>query len=131
MADPTAALTWEGHSLQFLDQTLLPAQERWIAATSAAQVAEAIRRLAVRGAPLIGIAAGYGMALGISTEPTAEGVERAARELRDARPTAVNLVHAVDRVRAAALAAPPGAAMAGAAAAEALAIHADEDAAST
>jgi methylthioribose-1-phosphate isomerase len=63
--------------------------------TSAAEVADAIRRLAIRGAPLIGVAAAYGAAL--------DGASPAACEiLKAARPTAVNLAWAVDRVRAAA-----------------------------
>ena len=82
----------------------------------------AIGRLAVRGAPLIGIAAGYGLAMATAA---GEDLDRAARVLREARPTAVNLAWAVDRVRAAARA---GGAVA--ARAEAERIHADEDAAS-
>ena len=117
--------------MRLLDQTLLPGRELWIEPSGAAQTADAIRRLAVRGAPLIGIAAAYGMAIEVAADPSAESVERAARELRPARPTAVNLAHAVDRVHAAALGAAPGPAMAEAAIAEAEAIHAEEDAATT
>ena len=144
----TPALTWDGRSLRLLDQTLLPAEEAWIDLEGAADTAAAIARLAVRGAPNIGIAAAYGLAMQIAktTQPTqiagAEGlapateraagdddVRAAARVLRDARPTAVNLAWAVDRVEAVALRAPP-AERAAAARAEAEAIHAGEDAAS-
>ena len=92
----------------------------------AADVAGAIRRLAIRGAPLIGVAAAYGIALEVARDPSA--LEVACDELRGARPTAVNLAHAVDRVHAA-VAAAPGA-PAGAALAEARAIEAEEEAAS-
>jgi methylthioribose-1-phosphate isomerase len=121
----TAALRWDGTRLEILDQTLLPHREEWLELRGAADTAEAIRRLAVRGAPLIGIAAAYGLAL----EITAHGADsaRAGMELlRGARPTAVNLAWAVDRVWAAA-----AASGADAARAEAERIEAEEEAAST
>jgi methylthioribose-1-phosphate isomerase len=123
------ALRFEGCLLRVLDQTRLPWDEDEIELRTAAEVAEAIRRLAVRGAPLIGVAAAYGLALELAADPRVDALERASVELRDARPTAVNLARAVDRVRAAALAAGPER-MAGAARAEADAIHAEEVAAS-
>ena len=88
--------------MEALDQTALPLHERWLALSSAAEVAEAIRRLAIRGAPLIGVAAAYGVALELRGEPTPAGLERACSLLARARPTAVNLAHAVERVRRAA-----------------------------
>ena len=106
-------LRWDGRALHVLDQTLLPAEEAVITLTGAADTAEAIRRLAVRGAPLIGIAAAYGLAMEVARTPTAEALERAAALLSGARPTARNLGWAVERVVAAALAVPddlPGAA---------------------
>jgi S-methyl-5-thioribose-1-phosphate isomerase len=112
-----------------LDQTLLPSAEVWVTLEGAADTAQAIRRLAVRGAPLIGIAAAYGLAMEVARQPGLGTLERAWELLRSARPTAVNLAYAVDRVRAAALAAGP-ATMAGAARDEAQRIHAEEDAAS-
>jgi methylthioribose-1-phosphate isomerase len=126
---PHPALRWDGRRLAVLDQTKLPAREEWIALSGAADTAAAIRRLAARGAPLIGIVAAYGLALEVAAAPGPETLERAAAVLRAARPTAVNLGWAVDRVRAAALAAAPGG-MADAARAEAERIHAEEDAAS-
>ncbi|MBV9682848.1 MAG: S-methyl-5-thioribose-1-phosphate isomerase [Solirubrobacterales bacterium] len=102
------ALRFDGDALVVLDQTLLPWRERYLRLTDAAQVADAIRRLAVRGAPMIGVAAAYAMAL----DPRPE-------LLKAARPTAVNLARAVDRVAAA----PDPIA-------EARAIHAEEEAAS-
>ncbi|MBV9944991.1 MAG: S-methyl-5-thioribose-1-phosphate isomerase [Solirubrobacterales bacterium] len=102
------ALRFDGDALVLLDQTQLPWRERYLRLTSAEQVADAIRRLAVRGAPMIGVAAAYAMAL----DPRPE-------LLKAARPTAVNLARAVDRVAAA-----PNRL------AEARAIHAEEEAAS-
>jgi methylthioribose-1-phosphate isomerase len=66
----------------------------------ARDTAEAIRRLAVRGAPLIGVAAGYGLAMAVADDP--ESLDAAAQELAQARPTARNLRWAVERVAAAA-----------------------------
>jgi methylthioribose-1-phosphate isomerase len=66
---------------------------------TAGEVADAIRRLAIRGAPLIGVAAAYGVALEAVRDPAA--AEPACELLRGTRPTAVNLAHALDRVRAA------------------------------
>jgi methylthioribose-1-phosphate isomerase len=123
------AVRFDGRSLRALDQTALPWQERELELDSAAAVADAIRRLAIRGAPLIGVAAAYGVALELLSEPTHEALERACALLRAARPTAVNLAHAVDRVQAAAsAAAEPG--VADAALAEARAIESEEEAAS-
>jgi len=95
-----AALRWDGERLAILDQTLLPHREEWIELRGAADTAEAIRRLAVRGAPLIGIAAGYGLAMEIAG--ASGDAAQAMDALREARPTAVNLAWAVDRVWAAA-----------------------------
>jgi methylthioribose-1-phosphate isomerase len=112
-----------------LDQTRLPAEEVWLSLAGARDTAEAIRRLAVRGAPNIGIAAAYGLAMELSARPSLGALEEASELLVDARPTAVNLAWAVERVRAAALGAGPSA-LASAARAEAQRIHAQEDAAS-
>ena len=101
-AEALVAVRFEGRSLRALDQTLLPFQERELELESAAAVAEAIRRLQIRGAPLIGVAAAYGVAVELQREPTESALERACAALRAARPTAVNLAYAVDRVHAAA-----------------------------
>ena len=124
------ALRWDGRRLEILDQTLLPGTEAWLTLAGAEDTAEAIRRLAVRGAPLIGIAAAYGLAMEVGHQPGLGALERGWATLRQARPTAVNLAYAVDRVRAAALAAGPTT-IAAAARAEAQRIHAEEDAASS
>jgi methylthioribose-1-phosphate isomerase len=128
-AEPVVALRWDGRTLSVLDQTKLPAREAWLTLTGAADTAAAIRRLAVRGAPLIGMVAAYGLAMEVTRQPGLGALEEGAEVLAGARPTAVNLAWAVERVRAAALAAGP-VSMAGAARAEAERIHAEEDAAS-
>jgi methylthioribose-1-phosphate isomerase len=121
------ALRWDGRRLSVLDQTLLPHAETWLTLTGAADTAQAIRRLAVRGAPNIGIAAGYGLAMELAARPSLGALEEASELLVAARPTAVNLAWAVARVRAAALGAGPST-IASAARAEAQRLHADEDA---
>jgi methylthioribose-1-phosphate isomerase len=87
-------LRWEGGALLVLDQRALPGEERWIRCESAAQVADCIRTLAVRGAPAIGIAAAYAMALAAAG---GEDLPAAAQMLRATRPTAVNLGWALER----------------------------------
>jgi methylthioribose-1-phosphate isomerase len=126
---PHPALRWDGRRLAILDQTRLPGAEVWLALEGAADTAQAVRRLAVRGAPLIGVAAAYGLAMEVARQPGLGTLEAGWELLRSARPTAVNLAYAVDRVRSAALAAGP-VAMAGAAREEAERIHAEEDASS-
>ena len=83
---------FEDGALLILDQRALPAEERWIRCETVEQVAQFIRTLAVRGAPAIGIAAAYAMAL-------AEDRDAAAELLRSTRPTAVNLAWALERTR--------------------------------
>jgi methylthioribose-1-phosphate isomerase len=102
---PAVPLRWDGERLHVLDQTRLPAEEVVLELTGAADTAAAIRRLAVRGAPLIGVAAAYGLAMEVARVPTREAMERAATLIDGARPTARNLAWAVERVRDAALAA--------------------------
>ena len=91
-------LRWDGEALHVLDQTRLPAAEVVITLRGADDTAEAIRRLAVRGAPLIGIAAAYGLAMEVARGGS---LERGAAVLAGARPTARNLGWAVERVVAA------------------------------
>ena len=57
------AIRWSGDALWLLDQTRLPAEERWLRYTDPASVAQAIQTMVVRGAPAIGIAAAYAMVL--------------------------------------------------------------------
>jgi methylthioribose-1-phosphate isomerase len=123
------ALRLDGDVLRALDQTELPWREHELELRTAAQVADAIRRLAIRGAPLIGVAAAYGLALELARDPAPNALDRACELLRAARPTAVNLSYAVDRVARAVRAAPTTEPHA-AALAEARAIEAEEQAAS-
>jgi methylthioribose-1-phosphate isomerase len=122
------ALRFDGTTLWAIDQTALPWDERRLELRSAADVAAAIRRLAIRGAPLIGVAGAYGVVLELTRDPGPGALEHARAVLRDARPTAVNLRLAVDRVHEAARAA--GAGRLAAALREARAIEAEEEAAS-
>jgi methylthioribose-1-phosphate isomerase len=122
-------LHWDGRTLRALDQTRLPFDSVILELRDARETADAIRRLAIRGAPLIGVAAGYGLAMEVSRDPTLGGLERGWEVLRDARPTAANLAWAVDRVREAALRGGPTG-LAGRARAEAEAIEAEETAGS-
>ena len=82
-----------------IDQTLLPHRFEVITLRSADEAAAAIRDMVVRGAPLIGAAAAYGMALAMATDPSDAGLEGAGERLNAARPTAVNLRWAVERMR--------------------------------
>src|SRR5688572_26578576 len=100
-------LRWDGERLHVLDQTLLPAAESVLVLEGAEDTAAAIERLAVRGAPLIGVAAAFGLAMEVAREPALGALERGADRLASCRPTARNLAWAVERVRAAALAAGP------------------------
>jgi len=88
-------IRWRGDALELLDQRRLPRQEVYVACRSASEVAAAIRDMVVRGAPAIGVAAAFGMALAAKN---GDDVRRAAKELRAARPTAVNLGWAIDRM---------------------------------
>jgi methylthioribose-1-phosphate isomerase len=128
LTESAPPLSWDGTSLRVLDQTRLPAEEVVLTLTGAADTAAAIRRLAVRGAPLIGVAAAYGLAMEVANTPTTAALERGAAVLAGARPTARNLGWAVERILAAAIAAPDD--IAAAARAEAEAIHREDEAAS-
>lgn len=88
-------MMWDGDALLMLDQRVLPQETSWLRLTSWQQVAEAIRDMAVRGAPAIGIAAAYGMALAALR---GDDRELAHQGLAASRPTAVNLFWALDRV---------------------------------
>lgn len=95
--DRVRAVQWQGDHLRLLDQRLLPREERWMDCLDAGQVTQAIRDLVVRGAPAIGIAAAWGVVLAAQQ---GEPLEPALTMLRGARPTAVNLMWALDRMRA-------------------------------
>ena len=88
-------LEWEDNRLKLIDQTKLPDELTYVYCDNYQDVIVAIRDMIVRGAPAIGVAAAFGMALA-----DIEGVDldKAAEEIKAARPTAVNLFWAVDRV---------------------------------
>jgi methylthioribose-1-phosphate isomerase len=87
-----------GDAVRLLDQRRLPEEEAWLSLTTAEQVADAIRTLAVRGAPAIGVAAAYGLAVEARRGAGADRLREAAARLAAARPTAVNLEWAVRRM---------------------------------
>ena len=93
-------IQWDGTELRILDQRLLPHRVEFLSLTTCAETALTIRDMAVRGAPAIGCAAAFGMALAAQHLP--DGFQEALRKMEEAgamleatRPTAVNLAHAV------------------------------------
>ncbi|TJY41523.1 S-methyl-5-thioribose-1-phosphate isomerase [Cohnella pontilimi] len=100
------SVRWNDGALDLLDQRLLPEETVYLRLTTPQEVWEAIRELKVRGAPAIGIAAAYGVVLGVqrngqaSGRELAEEVRRQAEYLATSRPTAVNLFWALDRMKA-------------------------------
>jgi methylthioribose-1-phosphate isomerase len=105
--DRVRPLRWTGQALEVLDQRRLPFVTEYITATDSDAVAAAIRDLAVRGAPAIGIAAAWGVVLAARSVEASDGAEAAValepalQRLNAARPTAVNLAWALARMRAA------------------------------
>ncbi|MBS4912785.1 MAG: S-methyl-5-thioribose-1-phosphate isomerase [Veillonella sp.] len=107
MNEPLRSINWTGEELILLDQTKLPGEEVYIHCTDWRQVGEAIKKLRVRGAPAIGVAAAYGLILA-AKEAVAKASEPGAaekslfleysEELKNTRPTAVNLAWAIDRI---------------------------------
>ena len=98
------AIRWKGTALALLDQTRLPVEEVWDDYTDYRAVAEAIRRLVVRGAPAIGISAAYAVCLAALEHQDRPGdfrpgLEASLETLAASRPTAVNLFWALDRMR--------------------------------
>ncbi|QQR74700.1 MAG: S-methyl-5-thioribose-1-phosphate isomerase [Holophagales bacterium] len=94
--DEVVPLRWANGALSLLDQTRLPHEERWLEVRSVDDLAEAIVRLAVRGAPAIGIAAAYGVAIAAASGGRTAAAAAIPR-LDATRPTAVNLRWALDR----------------------------------
>lgn len=87
--------------LEILDQTLLPHQEKWLQILTTDDMIEAIKQLRVRGAPLIGVAASLQLAQSAIQGTTQAELLNKAQALYDARPTAVNLMNCIDRIRSA------------------------------
>jgi len=98
-------LEWKKGKLYLLDQTRLPLQERYVACATYQDVARAIRDMVVRGAPAIGVAAAFGMLLGARQSKAGtpavleKHMSQVARALIATRPTAVNLLWAVEKMR--------------------------------
>ncbi|MFG2638810.1 S-methyl-5-thioribose-1-phosphate isomerase [Streptomyces sp. NPDC048362] len=104
MPQELRAVHWTGSGLVLIDQTRLPHRTETVDVRDVDTLVDAIRRLVVRGAPAIGAAGGYGVALALlqgEREGWTDGeVLRAISRIRGARPTAVNLMVSVDRVAA-------------------------------
>ncbi len=104
--DSIRAVSWEDGALHLLDQRLLPTQEKYLRLDDSAAVAAAIREMVVRGAPAIGISAGYAAVLAARNRFAASaagwrtGFEQDLAVVQQARPTAVNLQWALQRMRA-------------------------------
>ena len=101
--DTLRPIEWRGDRLRLLDQRLLPQQVEYLECTDHAQVAAAIHALAVRGAPAIGIAGAWGLVLAAQASVAAgrtdiASLDAAAAQLVAARPTAVNLAWAIQRM---------------------------------
>ena len=103
----TIWLAADGETVEVLDQTKLPHEVAVRPLTSLADAAEAIRTMVVRGAPLIGVTAAYGIALAMREESSDEGLARAVETLAATRPTAINLRWALDRTAQALRSVPP------------------------
>ena len=98
-----STLTWKRNALTLLDQTKLPGKVSFVVCRDVHAVFDAIRRLAVRGAPAIGVAAAFGLYLGVrnvkTTREFLKEVKRISSFLQSARPTAVNLKWALERMK--------------------------------
>src|SRR6476620_11191711 len=98
-------IEWQGDVIVMVDQRKLPGQEIYVRCSSAQEVARAIRTMVIRGAPAIGVAAAFGIALGMR-KSAAKGTRQFAVEFQKicdmmaaTRPTAVNLFWAIDRMK--------------------------------
>ena len=102
--EPTfSPIRWAGDHLELLDQTRLPREEVWLECRRPEDVADAIYRLSVRGAPAIGVSAAYGLVVGLLSGAEEEDHRRRYAKVADllgkTRPTAVNLKWALERGR--------------------------------
>jgi len=97
-------IEWRDGAVATIDQTVLPDREVWIELRDTGEVASALKEMKMRGAPLIGVAAAYGLALTAyhsnagSREDLLQELVESAEALRKTRPTAVNLFWAVERI---------------------------------
>ncbi|MEN8145407.1 MAG: S-methyl-5-thioribose-1-phosphate isomerase [Gemmatimonadota bacterium] len=104
----TISLGEDGWSVVIIDQTLLPHEFRLERLTSVEQTARAIAFMRVRGAPLVGATAAYGLCLAIHEDPSDEAIAAAVESLLATRPTAVNLSWALEQIRTAVSGLAPG-----------------------
>jgi len=105
MSENIETLRWNKDHFEMIDQRILPADFKYISYSTAADVADGIRNMVVRGAPAIGCAASYGVALAalelqdVNDDEFAKGMGEAFEVLAQSRPTAVNLFWAIDRMK--------------------------------
>ena len=105
MSKKIETLRWNKDHFEMIDQRILPAEFEYISYTDAASVANGIRDMVVRGAPAIGCAAAYGVALAAlnlqdtESDEFSKGMKQAFEVLAQSRPTAINLFWAIDRMR--------------------------------
>ena len=97
-------IEWKGDRIRLLDQRKLPQEISYIDCKDASSVAQAIRSMAIRGAPAIGVAAAMGIALAAKKIPSRrpgdfqKHMDKVCNQMRSTRPTAVNLFWAIDRM---------------------------------
>ncbi|HOE63270.1 MAG TPA: S-methyl-5-thioribose-1-phosphate isomerase [Candidatus Sumerlaeota bacterium] len=102
---PVDSICWKAGACRIIDQTLLPEKLRYLKLTNIRDMWEAIRHLRVRGAPALGIAAAYGLYLGIRDSKSStfssfmKDLNQAADYLKTSRPTAINLFWALERMK--------------------------------
>jgi methylthioribose-1-phosphate isomerase len=96
---PVETLKWTPEGLVIINQRLLPISEQYLLLATVIEVCEAIKTLAVRGAPAIGVAAAYGVVVAARERTDLEYVRNAIDALAATRPTAVNLFYALERMR--------------------------------
>src|SRR5437016_4047228 len=128
------AIEWLGDRVRFIDQTKLPGEETYIETADYRVIGEAIVSLRIRGAPLIGISAAYGLALGalgsraVGPDDLRSDIRRISTELGRTRPTAVNLFRALRRIEDAAATPDSAERIRAAVVAEAVAFHLEDEA---
>ena len=103
MSRDIEAIIWSEGAIRLLDQTKIPVTEEYLTIDNVDLLIDAIARLVVRGAPALGVAGAYGVALAIAQAEreawSSQALEAAIDRIRDARPTAVNLAWGVNQVR--------------------------------
>jgi methylthioribose-1-phosphate isomerase len=94
------SIDWVDGALELVDQTLLPGELVRLSVSDVPTLVDCIKRLAVRGAPAIGVAGAFGVAIAVRNHAPGPELDAAVASIRNARPTAVNLARMVDRVAA-------------------------------